>query len=163
MAAHKFKVGQLVTLHSRRHGVWAEPFEVVRSRKGGPISIRRSSCTAAPVSSARRWPSCGGCDGVLGWTSIRATCGFRSAAPASPIGGCGFDNSLPAACTSGRSRTLLIRKTRAARADERKQRKEESRSRTRASGVIAGVAVWLPCEPTCRMPAPSARQLNRRH
>jgi hypothetical protein len=30
MAAHKFKVGQLVTLHSRRHGVWAEPFEIVR-------------------------------------------------------------------------------------------------------------------------------------
>jgi hypothetical protein len=30
MAAHKFKVGQLVTLHSKRHGVWAEPFDVVR-------------------------------------------------------------------------------------------------------------------------------------
>ena len=30
MAAHKFKVGQLVTLHSKRHGVFAEPFEVVR-------------------------------------------------------------------------------------------------------------------------------------
>ncbi|HEV2549586.1 MAG TPA: hypothetical protein VGU20_19880 [Stellaceae bacterium] len=30
MAAHKFKVGQLVTLHSRRHGVFAEQFEVVR-------------------------------------------------------------------------------------------------------------------------------------
>jgi hypothetical protein len=30
MAAHKFKVGQLVTLHSKRHGVWAELFEVVR-------------------------------------------------------------------------------------------------------------------------------------
>jgi hypothetical protein len=30
MAAHKFKVGQLVTLHSTRHSVWAEPFEVVR-------------------------------------------------------------------------------------------------------------------------------------
>ena len=30
MAAHRFKVGQLVTLHSKRHGVWAEPFEVVR-------------------------------------------------------------------------------------------------------------------------------------
>ena len=30
MAAHKFKVGQLVTLHSKRHGVWAERFEVVR-------------------------------------------------------------------------------------------------------------------------------------
>jgi hypothetical protein len=30
MAAHKFKVGQVVTLHSKRHGVWAERFEVVR-------------------------------------------------------------------------------------------------------------------------------------
>ena len=30
MAAHKFKVGQLVTLHSRRHGVLDEQFEVVR-------------------------------------------------------------------------------------------------------------------------------------
>jgi hypothetical protein len=30
MAAHKFKVGQVVILHSTRHGVWAEPFEVVR-------------------------------------------------------------------------------------------------------------------------------------
>ena len=30
MAAHKFKVGQLVTLHSKRHGVLAEQFEVVR-------------------------------------------------------------------------------------------------------------------------------------
>ena len=30
MAAHKFKVGQLVTLHSKRHGVFAEQFEVVR-------------------------------------------------------------------------------------------------------------------------------------
>jgi hypothetical protein len=30
MAAHKFKVGQLVTLHSNRHGVFAEQFEVVR-------------------------------------------------------------------------------------------------------------------------------------
>jgi hypothetical protein len=30
MAAHKFKVGQLVTLHSKRHGVWAERFGVVR-------------------------------------------------------------------------------------------------------------------------------------
>ena len=30
MAAHKFKVGQLVTLHSKRHGVWAERFEVSR-------------------------------------------------------------------------------------------------------------------------------------
>lgn len=30
MAAHKLKVGQLVTLHSKRHGVWAEPFEIVR-------------------------------------------------------------------------------------------------------------------------------------
>jgi hypothetical protein len=30
MAAHKFKVGQLVTLRSRRHGVWAEAFEVAR-------------------------------------------------------------------------------------------------------------------------------------
>jgi hypothetical protein len=30
MAAHKFNVGQLVTLHSTRHGVWAEPFDVVR-------------------------------------------------------------------------------------------------------------------------------------
>jgi hypothetical protein len=30
MAAHKFKVGHLVTLHSKRHGVWAERFEVVR-------------------------------------------------------------------------------------------------------------------------------------
>src|SRR5215469_2198073 len=30
MAAHKYKVGQLVTLHSTRHCVWAEPFEVVR-------------------------------------------------------------------------------------------------------------------------------------
>jgi hypothetical protein len=28
MMAHKFKVGQVVTLHSKRHGVWAEPFEV---------------------------------------------------------------------------------------------------------------------------------------
>jgi len=30
MAAHSFIVGQLVTLHSKRHGVWAERFEVVR-------------------------------------------------------------------------------------------------------------------------------------
>lgn len=30
MAAHKFKVGQLVTLQSKRHGVFAERFEVVR-------------------------------------------------------------------------------------------------------------------------------------
>ena len=30
MAAHKFRVGQLVTLHSKRHGVFAEQFEVVR-------------------------------------------------------------------------------------------------------------------------------------
>jgi hypothetical protein len=30
MAAHRFKVGQLVTLHSKRHGVWAEPGEVSR-------------------------------------------------------------------------------------------------------------------------------------
>jgi hypothetical protein len=30
MMAHKFKIGQVVTLHSKRHGVWAEPFEVVR-------------------------------------------------------------------------------------------------------------------------------------
>jgi hypothetical protein len=30
MAAHKFKIGQRVTLESKRHGVWAEPFEVVR-------------------------------------------------------------------------------------------------------------------------------------
>jgi hypothetical protein len=30
MAAHKFKVGQLVTLHSKRHGVWTEQFEVVK-------------------------------------------------------------------------------------------------------------------------------------
>ena len=30
MAAHKFKVGQRVTLHSKRHGVFAEQFEVVR-------------------------------------------------------------------------------------------------------------------------------------
>jgi hypothetical protein len=30
MAAHKFKVGQLVILHSKRHGIWAEKFEVVR-------------------------------------------------------------------------------------------------------------------------------------
>ena len=30
MAAHRFKVGQLVTLHSKRHGVWAELFEVSR-------------------------------------------------------------------------------------------------------------------------------------
>jgi hypothetical protein len=30
MAAHKFKVGQLVILRSKRHGVCAEPFEVVR-------------------------------------------------------------------------------------------------------------------------------------
>jgi hypothetical protein len=30
MAAHKFKVGQLVTLHSRRHGVFAEQFEIMR-------------------------------------------------------------------------------------------------------------------------------------
>lgn len=30
MAAHKFKVGQLVILHSKRHGVFAEQFEVVR-------------------------------------------------------------------------------------------------------------------------------------
>jgi hypothetical protein len=28
--AHKFKVGQVVTLHSKRHGVWAERFEVVK-------------------------------------------------------------------------------------------------------------------------------------
>jgi hypothetical protein len=30
MAAHKFKVGQVVMHHSRRHEVWAEPFEVIR-------------------------------------------------------------------------------------------------------------------------------------
>jgi hypothetical protein len=30
MAAHKFKVGQLVTVHSKRHGVWAERFAVSR-------------------------------------------------------------------------------------------------------------------------------------
>jgi hypothetical protein len=30
MASHKFKVGQLVILHSKWHGVWAESFEVVR-------------------------------------------------------------------------------------------------------------------------------------
>jgi hypothetical protein len=30
MAAHKFKVGQLVILHSKRYGVRAETFEVVR-------------------------------------------------------------------------------------------------------------------------------------
>jgi hypothetical protein len=30
MTAHKFKIGQLVTLHSKRHGVFAEQFEVVR-------------------------------------------------------------------------------------------------------------------------------------
>jgi hypothetical protein len=30
MVAHTFKVGQVVTLHSKRHGVWAEPFEIVR-------------------------------------------------------------------------------------------------------------------------------------
>jgi hypothetical protein len=30
VAAHKFKVGQLVTLHSKRHGVFAEQFEVVK-------------------------------------------------------------------------------------------------------------------------------------
>ena len=30
MAAHKFKVGQLVTLHSKPHGVFGEQFEVVR-------------------------------------------------------------------------------------------------------------------------------------
>ena len=30
MTAHKFKLGQLVTLHSKRHGVFAEQFEVVR-------------------------------------------------------------------------------------------------------------------------------------
>ena len=30
MAAHKFKVGQLVIVQSTRHGLWAEPFEVVR-------------------------------------------------------------------------------------------------------------------------------------
>jgi hypothetical protein len=30
MAAHKFKVGQVVILRSKRHGVFAEPFEVVR-------------------------------------------------------------------------------------------------------------------------------------
>jgi hypothetical protein len=30
MAARKFRVGQLVTLHSKRHGVFAEQFEVVR-------------------------------------------------------------------------------------------------------------------------------------
>ena len=30
MAAHRFKVGQLVTLHSKWHGVWAERFEVSR-------------------------------------------------------------------------------------------------------------------------------------
>jgi hypothetical protein len=29
MAAHKFKVGQLVTLHSQRHRVGAEQFEAV--------------------------------------------------------------------------------------------------------------------------------------
>jgi hypothetical protein len=30
MAAHKFKIGQRVTLESKRYGVWAEPSEVVR-------------------------------------------------------------------------------------------------------------------------------------
>ena len=30
MAAHKFKVGQLVTIYSKRHAVWAESFEIVR-------------------------------------------------------------------------------------------------------------------------------------
>ena len=30
MAAHKFKVGQVVTLHSKRHAVWAERFRVVK-------------------------------------------------------------------------------------------------------------------------------------
>ena len=30
MAAHKFKVGQLVTLHSKPHGVFGGQFEVVR-------------------------------------------------------------------------------------------------------------------------------------
>ena len=30
VAAHKFKVGQRVTLHSKRHGAFAEQFEVVR-------------------------------------------------------------------------------------------------------------------------------------
>ena len=30
VAAHKFKVGQMVTLHSKRRGVFAEQFEVVR-------------------------------------------------------------------------------------------------------------------------------------
>ena len=41
MAAHKLKVGQLVTLHSRRHGVWAEPFEIVRPlpHENGDFSI----------------------------------------------------------------------------------------------------------------------------
>ena len=30
MAAHKFKVGQLVTLRSKRHGVFAGQFEIVK-------------------------------------------------------------------------------------------------------------------------------------
>jgi hypothetical protein len=30
MAGHQFKVGHVVILHSTRHGVWAEPFEIVR-------------------------------------------------------------------------------------------------------------------------------------
>jgi hypothetical protein len=30
IAAYKFKIGQRVTLRSKRYGFWAEPFEVVR-------------------------------------------------------------------------------------------------------------------------------------
>jgi hypothetical protein len=45
MAAHKFKVGQVITLHSKRHGVWAEPFEVVRllPRENGAFQYRIES------------------------------------------------------------------------------------------------------------------------
>jgi hypothetical protein len=42
MAAHKFKAGQLVTLHSKRHGVFAEQFEVMRllPSSGGDFQYR---------------------------------------------------------------------------------------------------------------------------
>ena len=45
MAAHRFKVGQLVTLHSKRHGVWAEKFEVVKllPQEGGDFQYRVKS------------------------------------------------------------------------------------------------------------------------
>jgi hypothetical protein len=45
MAAHKFRVGQLVTLHSKRHGASGERFEVVKllPRADGDFQYRIKS------------------------------------------------------------------------------------------------------------------------